>query len=129
MGTEDNKQYENRYAILCENPCDAFGMLNTLDKIIEPANVVVLDTSLIPTVRKDIERLTIDQARKLWLVYGALNRIFTDNKARIYPAVYSEIESHLGSERAAADSLGRDSDFLRYAQAIDQLSICLSKPA
>ncbi len=127
-GALDTSNYENKYAILADNLHDRFGMLPTLDKIVQDADVVILDTPLIPTVYKDITRLQPRQARNVCFLYKALEDIFASPKVRVQPAIYGEMKSLLTTEQNAAQQLGNDVDFQKYRQAIARLMSNLPKP-
>ncbi len=127
-GAVDTGNYENKYAILADNLHDRYGMLPTLDKIVQETDIVILDTPLIPTVYKDISRLQPRQARNVCFLYKALEDIFASPKVRVHPSIFSEMKSLLATEQGAAQQLGSDVDFQRYRQAIARLMANLPKP-
>ncbi len=120
------------YGRSCD-PNSGRGLLRTLDGIVYNADIVIVDTSILPTARTEIESeaLTPKQARSLAHLCRKLHDILTLPKVRMHPKILDEMRGHIEQEVAYATKYldQKKEEFAAYTSAARSLmTIPAAKP-
>lgn len=112
------------YGLACVKPHDPNGLVTTLDAIVNAADIIIPDASIIPEASRVIEdgSFSMYNIRSLYYVCSELSGVLTSDKIRMHPKIHSVLRSRIQRERDAANRLDiRNSDCGLYLGSLTEM--------